>query len=152
MNMLNCRFFKAFVVATAMIFATSLVPLSMAWASPSTSKDIDLEITVRVNQKGFLDQKGKVFSPKNMLTLPHGKVVRITFVFDEKMSSLAYGDTHQVAITGDGLTKESGKIWMFNQKTSIAFQVGKEGAQYRAYCILDCIGMEHLNNLVIQVV
>ena len=138
--MLNCRFFKAFVVATAMIFVTSLVPLSMAWASPSTSKDIDLEITVRVNQKGFLDQKGKVFSPKNMLTL------------DEEMSSLAYGDTHQVAITGDGLTKESGKIWMFNQKTSIAFQVGKEGAQYRAYCILDCIGMEHLNNLVIQVV
>ena len=152
MTMMNCRFFKAFVAATTMIFATSLVPLSMAMASPSTSKDVDVEITVRVNEKGFLDQKGKVFGPKNILTLPHGKVVRMTFVFDEKMSSLAYGDTHQVAITGDGLTKESGKIWMFNQKTSIAFQVGKEGAQYRAYCILDCIGMEHLNNLVIQVV
>jgi hypothetical protein len=136
MTMMNCRFFKACVVATAMIFVTSLVPLSMAWASPSTSKDVDLEITVRVNQKGFLDQKGKVFGPKNILKLPHDKVVRITFVFDEKMSSL----------------KESGKIWMFNQKTSIAFQVGKEGVQYRAYCILDCIGMEHLNNLVIQVV
>ena len=150
--MMNYRFFKAFVMATAMVFGTSLVPFSMVLASPSTSKDVDLEITVRVNQKGFLDQKGKVFSPKNVLSLPQGKVVRITFVFDEKMNSLAYGDTHQVALTGDGLTKESGKIWMFNQKTSIAFQVGEKGAKYRAYCILDCIGMEHLNNLVIQVV
>lgn len=152
MTMMNNRFFKAFVVTTAMIFVTSLVPLSMAWASPSPPKNVDVEITVRVNQKGFLDQKGKVFSPKNFLSLPHGKVVRITFVFDENMSSLAYGDTHQVAITGNGLAKESGKIWMFNQKTTITFQVGKEGAQYRAYCILDCIGMEHLNNLAIQVV
>ena len=148
---MNYRLFKAFVVTTAILFVTSLVPLSMALASPSTSEDIDLEITVRVNEKGFLDQKGKVFSPKNILTLPQGKVVRINFVFDEKMSSLAYGDTHQVAITGEGLTKESGKIWMFNQKTSIAFQVGKEGAQYRAYCILDCIGMKHLTNLLINV-
>ena len=150
--MMTYRVLKGVVFATALAFSTSLMQLPMAWASSSTPKNVDVEITVRVNEKGFLDQKGKVFGPKNILTLPHGKVVRMTFVFDEEMSSLAYGDTHQVAITGDGLTKESGKIWMFNQKTSIAFQVGKEGAQYRAYCILDCIGMEHLNNLVIQVV
>jgi hypothetical protein len=150
--MMKYRVLKGVVFATALAFSTSLMQLPMALASPSTSKDVDVEITVRVNEKGFLDQKGKVFGPKNILTIPHGKVVRMTFVFDEEMSSLAYGDTHQVAITGEGLTKESGKIWMFNQKTSIAFQVGKEGAQYRAYCILDCIGMEHLNNLVIQVV
>ena len=29
---------------------------------------------------------------------------------------------------------------------------GEKGMQYRAYCILDCIGMEHLTNLFIQVV
>jgi len=150
--MMKYRVLKGVVFATALVFSTSLMQFPMALASPSTSKEVDVEITVRVNEKGFLDQKGKVFGPKNILTLPHGKVVRMTFVFDEEMSNLAYGDTHQVAITGDGLTKESGKIWMFNQKTSIAFQVGKQGAQYRAYCILDCIGMEHLNNLVIQVV
>jgi hypothetical protein len=113
---------------------------------------VDVEITVRVNEKGFLDQNGKVFGPKNILTLPHGKVVRMTFVFDEKMSSLAYGDTHQVAITGDGLTKESEKFWMFSQQASVIFQTGEEGAQYRAYCILDCIGMKHLTNLLINVV
>jgi hypothetical protein len=152
MTMINCRFFKAFVVTTAMIFVTSLVPISTAWASPSTSKDADMEITVRVNQKGFLDKNGKVFSTKNTLQLPKGKVVRINFVFDESMTSLAYGDTHQVAITGENGTQESDKIWAWNQQSSITFQVGEKGSTYRAYCTLDCIGMEHLNNLVIQVV
>ena len=142
------RFLTGIIFVTAIIFSTNFVLLPMALAS----KNVDLEITVRVNQKGFLDQKGRLFSTKNLLTLPQGKLVRIQFIFDEEMSSLAYGDTHQVAITGDGLAKESEKIWMFNQQTSITFQVGKEGTQYRAYCILDCIGMEHLNNLEIKVV
>jgi hypothetical protein len=150
--MMTCRFLKTFVLATVLTFSASLVQLPIAWASPSSAGNVDMEITVRVNQKGFLDQKGKVFSAKNFLKLPHGKVVRITFVFDENVTSLAYGDTHQVAITGDRWTKESEKIWMFSQQTSITFQAGEEGAKYRAYCILDCIGMEHLNNLVIKVV
>ncbi len=42
MTMMNYRFFKAFVVTTAMIFVTSLVPLSMAWASPSSPKNVDV--------------------------------------------------------------------------------------------------------------
>lgn len=78
--------------------------------------------------------------------------MRITFVFDESMTSLAYDDTHQVAINGDGWTKESDKIWMFSQQTSMTFQTDEEGDRYRAYCILDCIGMEHLNNLIISVI
>ena len=149
--MMKYRVLKGVVFATALAFSTSLMQLPMALASPSTSKDVDVEIAVRVNEKGFLDQKGKVFGPKNILTIPHGKVVRMTFVFDEEMSSLAYGDTHQVAITGDGLTKESEKFWMFSQQASVIFQTGEEGAQYRAYCILDCIGMKHLTNLLINV-
>lgn len=150
--MMASRILNFFVLSMTLIFSFNLIQLPMAWASPATSKIVDVEITVGVSQQGFVDEKGKVFSPKNILKLPHGKIVRITFVFDEKMSSLAYGDTHQVAITGDGWTKESEKIWMLSQTTSMAFQIGKEGTQYRAYCILDCIGMEHLNNLVIQVV
>ncbi len=145
-------FCKTFVLATVLTFSSSLVQLPMAFAASSVSQNVDLEITVRVNQRGFLDHKGKVFGPKRLLNLPQGKTVRINFVFDENMTSLAYGDTHQVAITGDKWTKESEKIWMFSQQTSITFQVGEQGTQYRAYCILDCIGMEHLNNLVIQVV
>ena len=150
--MMTYRVLKGVVLATALAFSTSLMQLPMAWASSSTPQNVGVEITVRVNEKGFLDQKGKVFGPKNILTLPHGKVVRMTFVFDEEMSSLAYGDTHQVAITGDGLTKESEKFWMFSQQASVIFQTGEEGAQYRAYCILDCIGMKHLTNLLINVV
>jgi hypothetical protein len=150
--MMVSGFLKFFVVATALAFSINLVQLPVAWAASSTSQNVDLEIAVRVNQKGFLDQKGKVLGPKNTLKLPHGKTVRLIFVFDEAMTSLAYGDTHQVEITGDGWEKESEKFWVFSQKASITFQIGEKGVQYRAFCILDCIGMEHLNNLVIQVV
>ena len=149
--MIGC-FSKVFVLATALTFAASMVQLPFVWASASTSRKADVELTVRVNQKGFLDQMGKLYTAKNVLKLRHGKVVRITFVFDEEMTSLAYGDTHQVAITGKEWTKESEKFWMFNQQASITFQAGKEGEKYRAYCILDCIGMEHLNNLIIKIV
>jgi hypothetical protein len=138
--MMTRRVFTIFALATALTFPSSLVQLPMAWATASSSQKVEVEIMVRV------------FNKRNILQLPEGKVVRINFVFDEAMSSLAYGDTHQVAITGDDWTKESDKIWMFSQKTSMTFQTGEEGARYRAYCILDCIGMEHLNNLVIQVV
>ena len=144
---------KSFVIATALTFFSGVLHVPIAMASSEMSKIVDLEITVKVNQKGFLDQRGKLFGAKNTLNIPKDSIVRIIFVFDENVTSLAYGDTHQVAITGnEGWTKESGKIWMFNQQTSITLQTGKEGAQYRAYCILDCIGMEHLNNLVITVV
>ena len=64
MTMMNSRFFKTLVLTTAIIFVTSLVPFSMALASTATSKNVDLEITVRVNQKGFLDPKGKGVWPQ----------------------------------------------------------------------------------------
>ena len=143
---------KGLVYATVLTFIFGISHVPFALASTAQSPKIDLEITVRVNQKGFLDHKGKVFSKKNTLTIPKNSVVRIKFVFDENMTSLAYGDTHQVAITAKkAWTKESEKIWMFNQQASITFETGPEGDQYRAYCIIDCIGMEHLNNLIINV-
>lgn len=144
---------KSIVFATALAFFTGVLHVPIVLASSVASEKVELEITVKVNQKGFLDKKGKPFGGKNVLNIPKDTVVRITFVFDEDMTSLAYGDTHQVAITGnEDWTKESQKIWMLNKKAHVTFQTGKEGAQYRAYCILDCIGMEHLNNLVIRVV
>jgi hypothetical protein len=42
---------------------------------------------------------------------------------------------------------------MMNRESTVSFLAGEKGrTQYRAYCILDCIGMEHLTNLIIQVV
>ncbi len=144
---------KGCVFATVLTLLCSVSHVPFALAANSNIQTVDLEITVRVNQKGFLDHRGKLFTNKNQLNLPKNSTVRITFVFDENMTSLAYGDTHQVAITAKkAWTKESEKIWMFNQQANIVFQTGPEGNQYRAYCIIDCIGMEHLNNLVINVV
>ncbi len=147
------QFMKSLIFASALAFFSGGLNVPSAKASSVTSEKGDIEITVKVNQKGFIDQKGKTYDEKNILKIPKDKLVRITFVFDENLTSLAYGDTHQVAITGaEGWTKETQKIWALNQRAHVIFQSGKKGAQYRAYCILDCIGMEHLNNLVIRVV
>jgi hypothetical protein len=114
----------------------------------------DLELIVKVNEKGFFDEKDKLLGPKNPLKVSKGKTVKIVFVFDEAVKSLAIGDVHQIAITAedDSWTVESDKIWFFNRKVSVTFLAGENGrTQYRGYCIIDCIGMDHLNNLVIQV-
>jgi len=114
----------------------------------------DLELIIKVNEKGFFDENDTLLGPKNPLEVSKGKRVKIVFVFDESVKSLAIGDVHQIAITADdGWSVESDKIWFFNQKTSVTFIVGENGrAHYRGYCIIDCIGMDHLNNLVIKVV
>lgn len=144
--------FRIFVFATALTFFGGSLHLPVTLASSVLSSKVDVEILVKVSQKGFSDEQGKLFSPKKFLKIPKGQVVRITFVFDESMSSLSYGDTHQIAITGAGGTKESEKIWVFSKKSSITLQSGKDGDVFRAYCIVDCIGMEHLNNLLMKVV
>ena len=113
----------------------------------------DLELIVKVNEKGFFDEKDKLLGPKNPLEVSKGQTVKIVFVFDEGVKSLAIGDVHQIAITADdGWTLESEKIWFFNQKSSVTFIAGENGrTHYRGFCIIDCIGMDHLNNLVIKV-
>jgi hypothetical protein len=113
----------------------------------------DLELIVKVNEKGFFDEKDKLLGPKNPLEVSKGQTVNIVFVFDEGVKSLAIGDVHQIAITADdGWTVESDKIWFFNQKSSVTFIAGENGrTHYRGHCIVDCIGMDHLNNLVIKV-
>ncbi len=145
---------KISVVGTTLLFCISLIGPPMVLASAKGAAPAEVEITVKVSQKGFLDHRNKPFGPKNPLRIPKGKVVRITFEFSEKMTSLAYGDTHQVAIISKGgWERETEKIWMFNQKTSVTFLAGEDGrTSYRGYCLVDCIGMNHLNNLVIQVV
>ena len=145
---------KISVMSTTLLFCVSLVFTPAVLASTKGAVPADMEITVKVSEKGFLDQRNKPYGRKNPLKLPKGKVVRITFEFSEKMTSLAFGDTHQVAIISkDGWELESEKIWMWETKASVSFLAGEDGrTSYRAYCIVDCIGMDHLKNLVIQVV
>jgi len=140
--------------AGVMVFTFALFILQPVLTYASSHSKPTVEIKVRVSEKGFLDERGKPFGPKNALKLPNGQMVKITFVFSEEMNSLAIGDTHQIAIVSDGdWSQETEKIWVFNRKASLTFRAGENGiTKYRAYCIIDCLGMEHLNNLVIKVV
>ncbi len=135
-------------VAMATMIVQPMVSLPAMAAEPT------LEVKIRVSEKGFLDEKGRTFGPKHPLKVPDGAVVKLTFVFDESVSSLAIGDTHQIAIVADdGSSQESEKIWMFHRTASLLMTVGEKGRKaYRAYCVVDCLGMEHLNNLAIEVV
>ena len=81
-------------------------------------------------------------------------MIKLTFVFDEDIDSLAIGDVHQIAVVSDdGFSVETEKIWILHKKSSVVFEAGEHGrTRYRAYCMLDCIGMDRLNNLAIEVV
>jgi len=146
------RKFNFVVLVTVLALVFGAYPGSLV-AVFADSKP-DLELIVKVNEKGFFDEKDKLLGPKNPLKVSKGTTVKIVFVFDEAVKSLAIGDVHQIAITADdNWTVESDKIWFFNRKASMTFLVGENGrTQYRGFCIIDCIGMDHLNNLVIQVV
>jgi len=137
---------------TVRTFSISILPVSLTVAFAGVNPDT--EITVRVNENGFFDERGRLLGPRNPLKVPEGKVVRITFVFDEKVTSLAIGDAHQIAIIADdGWSVESETIWMFNKQSGVTFRAGENGrTRYRGYCMFDCIGMEYLINLVIEVV
>lgn len=141
----------------ARLVATLLIAVTLGGPVPTHAAISDkapIEIKVRVSEKGFLDEKGKPYTAKRPLTVPKDTAVTILFVFGEDLTSLAVGDTHQIAIKSeDGWKQETGSIWVMNRESSITFRAGDNGrTQYRAYCILDCIGMEHLTNLLIQVV
>lgn len=143
---------KLVTLSTILAFAMPTeVPVTTHAASPEKAP---IEIKVRVSEKGFFDEKGKAYNAKNMLKIANGTPVTITFIFGEDFTSLAVGDTHQMALRSeDGWKLETGQIWIMNRQSSLTFLAGKNGrAQYRIYCILDCIGMEHLTNLMIQIV
>ena len=89
-------------LALAVILAYALLSLHVPFASASDHGKPELEITVRVNQKGFFDEKNKVLGPSRPLKLPAGKMVKLTFVFDEDINTLAIGDVHQIAVVSDG--------------------------------------------------
>ena len=141
----------ATMVTMLAFVATVAGPTITAAATPEKAP---VEIKVRVSEKGFMDEKGRTYGPKRALQIPKDTVVKITFVFSEEVTSLAVGDTHQITIRAeDGWKQETGSVWVMNRESSVRFLAGEKGrTQYRAYCIRDCIGMEHLTNLLIQVV
>ena len=146
------RKFNFVVLVTVLTLVFGAFPGSLGTALADSKPD--LELIVKVNENGFFDEKDNLLGPKNPLEVSKGTTVKVVFVFDEGVTSLAIGDVHQIAITADdSWTVESDKIWFFNQKSTVTFIAGENGrTHYRGYCIVDCIGMDHLNNLVIKVV
>ena len=144
---------RAASAITAAAFLILIAVPSRIGAS-SHGDEETVEIVVKVNEKGFFNASNRPLGPKNPLKIPANQMVKLTFVFDEAINSLAIGDVHQIAVAAeDKWTIESEKIWVLHKKSSVTFRAGENGRmRYRAYCILDCIGMEHLNNLVIEVV
>ena len=117
--------FRFVVLLTVLALSFGLLQgfLSTAFADSKP----DLELIVKVNEKGFFDEKDKLLGPKNPLEVSKGTTVKIVFVFDEGVKSLAIGDVHQLAITADdSWTVESDKIWFFNQKSTVTFIAGEK--------------------------
>ncbi len=143
--------FNFVVLVMTLALASGAFPGSLGVVFANSKPD--LKLIVKINQNGFFDEKDTLLGSKNPLKIEKGKTVKIVFVFDEAANSLAVGDVHQIAIaTDEGWTVESDKIRFFNRKSSVTFTAGKNGqTHYRGYCIVDCIGMDHLNNLVIKV-
>lgn len=146
------RLHRMSALGTALVFSACLIAPTLTQAE--TPAKTPIEIKIRVSEKGFLDGTGKPYSAKRPLTITKDTPVTITFIFAEDLTSLAVGDTHQVAVkSDDGWMRETGPFWIMSREASISFLAGENGrTQYRAYCILDCIGMEHLTNLFIQIV
>lgn len=146
------KMFRVSAVVVVLAFAAGLCGPALTIAVAQDKAP--LEIKVRVSEKGFLDENGKLYSAKRLLQVPKDTPVTLTFVFAEELTSLAVGDAHQVAIKSeDGWKQETGQIWIMSRESRVSFIAGENGrTRYRAYCILDCIGMEHLTNLLIQVV
>jgi hypothetical protein len=149
---MNKRARRIGAAVTVLAYALLTLGPPITFADPGDQAPVS--ITIRVNEKGFLDEKGRLYGPKSSLRIAKGELVKITFVFNEDITSLAVGDTHQIAIQADDRWKaETDKIWVLNKQASISLRVGENGrTRYRVYCILDCLGMEHLTNLVIEVV
>jgi hypothetical protein len=146
------RLHRMSALGVALVFAAGLfAPAMMQAAIPGNAP---VEIKIRVSEKGFLDENGKPYSAKRPLTIQKDTPVTITFVFGEELTSLAVGDTHQIAVKSeDGWKQETSPLWIMSREASVSFLAGANGRTlYRAYCILDCIGMEHLTNLLIKII
>lgn len=59
-------------LALAIVLAYALLNLHVPIASADAHGKPDVEITVRVNQKGFFDDRNRALGPQNPLKLPAG--------------------------------------------------------------------------------
>lgn len=120
-----------------------------------------MEFKVKVSKDGFRDLNGQLIAEP--FHVKKGESVRLTFLFDEKTSEVLrdmmrnaqdqQGFVHAFALhSGKETVAETSELSLKSRETSLNFIAGDKGAaKYKIYCTIMCFGMEHLNDLTIEV-
>jgi hypothetical protein len=121
----------------------------------------DVEFKIKVNKEGFHDSNNQLITAP--FHVKKGQSVRLTFLFDEKTSEVLrdmmrgatdqQGFVHAFALhSGKEIVAETKELSLKSRETSLDFIAGDKGVQsYKIYCTMMCFGMEHLNDLTVEV-
>ena len=146
---------KQALVLCMAIFLSAVCALNAGAGNPN------VEFKVKVSKDGFRDANGQVIAAP--FRVKKGESVRLTFLFDEKTSEVLrdmmrnaqdqHGFVHAFALhSGKEIVAETQELSLKSRETSLDFIAGDKGAQsYKIYCTMMCFGMEHLNDLTIEV-
>lgn len=144
---------RALVLCIA-VFLSAVCALDVGAGNP------DVEFKVKVNKDGFRDSNGQVIAAP--FHVKKGESVRLTFLFDEKTTEVLrdmmrsaqeqQGFVHAFALhSGTEIVAETQELSLKSRQTTLDFIAGAKGAKsYKVYCTM-CFGMEHLNNLTVEV-
>jgi hypothetical protein len=137
------------------------VVLSVFFALAAEAGTPNLEFKVKVSKDGFRNLNGQLIDAP--FHVKKGESVRVTFLFDEKTSEVLrdmmrnaqdqHGYVHAFALhSGKEIIAETPELSIKSRETSLDFIAGDKGAEkYKVYCTMMCFGMEHLNDLTIEV-
>jgi len=115
--------------------------------SPLMAEASPFEVIIQVNEDGFLDKEGRSFG--DHIEVPEGQTIKLIFEHIGKP-----GVEHAFVLLFDSDEEiESGTISGIKRRTHIEFKTGEAGETYDVFCVIvDCDGMEHLTDLVIEAV
>jgi hypothetical protein len=145
---------RALVLCIA-VFLSAVCALDVGAGNP------DVEFKIKVNKDGFRDSNGQVIAAP--FHVKKGESVRLTFLFDEKTTEVLrdmmrsaqeqQGFVHAFALhNGTEIVAETQELSLKSRQTTLDFIAGAKGAKsYKVYCTMMCFGMEHLNNLTVEV-
>jgi len=145
---------RALILCMAVVFS-AVCALHAGAGNPT------VEFKVKVSKDGFRDSNGQVIAAP--FRVKKGESVRITFLFDEKTSEVLrdmmrsaqdqQGFVHAFALhSGKEIVAETEALSFKSRQTALDFTAGDKGAQrYKIFCTMMCFGMEHLNDLTIEV-
>jgi len=145
---------RAFILCIA-VFLSAVCALDAGAGNP------DVEFKVKVSKDGFRDSNGQIIAAP--FHVKKGESVRLTFLFDEKTSEVLrdmmrnaqdqQGFVHAFALhSGTEIVAETQELSLKSRQTTLDFTAGAKGAKsYKIYCTMMCFGMEHLNDLTIEV-